>query len=137
MRDERMSYPRRDFLDILRRALTAFPIACFTLTVGTNLAYLQTSNLLWLHFSEWLLLFGLAAGLVAGIVALLQLAFSRTKPSWGYLVCGALVLILAALNNFIHTADGWTAVMPFGITVSIATVVLMLLTGWFGRIRYV
>ena len=41
-------------------------------------------------------------------------------------------LLLATLNSFIHTADGWTAVMPYGLTVSVLTVVVMIATAWLG-----
>lgn len=118
------------------RALVAFPIAAFTLTVVTDLAYVQTSNLLWLHFSEWLLLAGLVAGITAaiylGIISLLR----RSRPSAVHALLGLIALVLAALNSFIHTADGWTAVMPYGLATSIATVAAMILAGWFGRWRH-
>ena len=42
--------------------LVPFPIVCFTLTLLTDIAYWQTSNLMWLHFSEWLLLAGVVFG---------------------------------------------------------------------------
>ena len=117
------------------RALVAFPIATFSLTVLTDIAYLQTSNLLWLHFSEWLLL----AGLVVEIIAALFLAgtsvVQRTRPAWLHALGGLVVLFLAALNSFIHTADGWTAVVPYGLATSIATVAAMILTGFLGRWR--
>ena len=114
------------------RVLTAFPIACFSLTVLTDIAFVQTSNLLWLHFSEWLLL----AGLVFGIGAALSLAImwlsGRVTLSWPHELGGLVVLTLAAVNSFIHTADGWTAVMPYGLLTSVATLAAMVLTGWFG-----
>jgi uncharacterized membrane protein len=40
------------------------------------------------------------------------------------------VLILAFFNNLVHTADGWTAVMPWGLTLSALTVLVMLVTLW-------
>jgi uncharacterized membrane protein len=43
------------------------------------------------------------------------------------------VLILGTLNNLVHTADGWTAVYPTGLGLSIATALAMLVTGWLGR----
>jgi uncharacterized membrane protein len=46
------------------------------------------------------------------------------------------VLLLAAwivevFNSFIHARDGWTAVVPTGLTLSVIAVVLCLLAGWF------
>lgn len=118
------------------RSLVAFPIATFTLTVVTDLAYLQTSNLLWLHFSEWLLLAGLVVGIVAAIYLGIICLVRRSRPSRLHALFGIVALILAALNSFIHTADGWTAVMPYGLAISIATVVAMLLATWFGSWRH-
>lgn len=111
----------------------SFPIACFFLAVLTDIAYWQTSNLLWLHFSEWLLLAGLVFGCFAFVIAVLVLAVWKKGPSWPALLGGVFVLLAAALNSFIHTADGWTAVVPYGLGLSIATVVAMLVTAWLGR----
>lgn len=119
------------------RSLVAFPIATFTLTVVTDLAYIQTSNLLWLHFSEWLLFAGLVFGVLAAIYLGIICLVRRSRPSRLHALFGLIALILAALNSFIHTADGWTAVMAYGLATSIATVVAMLLAGWFGRWRHV
>lgn len=115
------------------RFFASFPVACFFLTVLTDIAYWQTSNLLWLHFSEWLLLAGLIFGCFAFAIAVLVLAIWTEGPSWPALLGGIVVLLAAALNSFIHTADGWTAVVPYGLAVSIVTVVAMLVTAWLGR----
>lgn len=111
-------------------ALVAFPVACFSLTVLTDIAYWQTSNLMWLHFSEWLLLAGLVFGVLAAVVkALDHLLYSR-RAGWLAVLGGIVVLCLAAVNSFVHTADGWTAVVPYGLILSIATVLVMGVTAW-------
>jgi len=115
------------------RFFVSFPVACFFLTVLTDMAYWQTSNLLWLHFSEWLLLAGLVFGCFAFVIAVLVLVLWTEGPSWPTLVGGAFVLAVAALNSFIHTADGWTAVVPYGLAASIVTVMAMFATAWLGR----
>ena len=118
------------------RALVAFPIATFSLTVLTDIAYLQTSNLLWLHFSEWLLL----AGLVFGIIAALFLAgisvVQRRRPAWLHALRRPGCPPPRSSQQLIHTADGWTAVMPYGLATSIVTVAAMILTGFVGRWRH-
>ncbi|TKT74369.1 DUF2231 domain-containing protein [Aquamicrobium sp. LC103] len=113
-------------------ALVAFPIACFSLTVLSDIAYWQTSNLMWLHFSEWLLLAGLVFGVLAAAVRALDYLLYRTRPVWLAVLGGVVVLCLAALNSFVHTADGWTAVVPYGLILSIVTVLVMIVTGWLG-----
>lgn len=97
---------------------------------------MQTSNLLWLHFSEWLLFAGLVIGVPAAIyLGVLYLA-GRVRTSVLHAVFGIVALLLAVLNSFIHTADGWTAVMPYGLATSIATVAAMILAGWFAGRRH-
>jgi len=135
MQNRDVLYPPVWLTSELYRTLVAFPIATFTLTVITDVAYLRTSNLLWLHFSEWLLLAGLIVGILAAIYLGILCLFRHSRPPRLHAVFGILALILAALNSFIHTADGWTAVMPYGLAASIATVIAMLVANWFGGWR--
>lgn len=114
-------------------ALQSFPIACFSLTLLTDLAYIQTSNLLWLHFSEWLLLAGLIFGVMAILARFVDFLITRIRPSWLAVLAAVVVLLLATVNSFVHTADGWTAVVPLGLTLSCLTVLAMLVAGWCAR----
>lgn len=116
------------------RILSAFPIAAFSLATVADVAYWRTANLLWLHFSEWLLFAGIVFAVLAAVVRLLDAVLGGPRFSLLYYVAGAVVLALATLNNFIHTADGITAVMPYGLTVSVLTVLAMCVTGLLGRI---
>lgn len=115
------------------RILSAFPIAAFSLTVATDVAYWRTANLLWLHFSEWLLLTGIVFAGLAALVRLVEAIAGRRRFSPLYYLAGLAVLVLATLNNFIHTADGITAVIPSGLVLSILTVLAMCVTGLAGR----
>lgn len=123
----------------LHSTLHSFPIACFSLTVLTDIAYIQTSNLLWLHFSEWLLLAGLVFGVLALLARAVDYLVRRIRPSWLAVAGGVVVLVLAAINSFVHTADGWTAVVPYGLALSILTFLAMIVTAWLARpgVRYV
>lgn len=120
---------RPTLIDSLHETLRAFPIACFTLVLLTDIAYVQTSNVLWLHFSEWLLLAGVAIGGIAIFLAAIDFLVRRHRPAWLAVLAAIVVLLLALANNFVHTADGWTAVMPMGLTLSALTVVAMLVAG--------
>jgi uncharacterized membrane protein len=119
-------------IELLSSALLSFPVACFTLTVLTDIAYWQTLNLLWLHFSEWLLFAGLVFGALALVVLAIDFALSRVRPAWSAVLAGIAVLLLATLNSFVHTADGWTAVMPYGLALSALTLVVMMAAAWLG-----
>ena len=119
--------------------LQSFPVACFSLTLLTDIIYTRTSNLLWLHFSEWLLLAGLVFGVIALLARALDYLVRGFRPSWLAVLGAIVVLVLAAINSFVHTADGWTAVMPYGLVLSVATVLVMIVTAWMARpgVRYV
>ncbi len=116
--------------------LASFPIVCFSLTLLSDLAYWQTANLLWQHFSEWLLLAGLVFALLAVIAGAIDLVFrlgiNAAVPAWPYLLGAVLALVLAFINSLVHSGDGWTAVVPNGLILSLATVLVMIFTGWFG-----
>lgn len=120
-------------VNLLYVTLLAFPIAGFSLTVLTDIAYWRTLNLLWLHFSEWLLLAGLVFGILAVLVRGIDHLTRSMWPPWPSVVGAIVVLLLAAINSFIHTADGWTAVIPYGLTASVLTVLAMIVTAWFAR----
>jgi uncharacterized membrane protein len=121
------------FVGSVHYTLRSVPITCFSLALASDFFYLQTSNLLWLHFSEWLLLAGVVFGAIAILVAFIDFLIRRIRPSWGAVLLSVVVLVLATVNNLVHTADGWTAVYPMGLTLSIATVLAMLVTAWLGR----
>jgi len=115
--------------------LAQFPAVCFTLTLLTDIAYWQTSNLLWHNFSAWLLFAGLVGGALALIVGFVEF-FVRPRalrPGWAYVLGGVVVLALALLNSFVHAGDGWTAIVPYGLLLSALTVVVMIIIDWLGR----
>jgi uncharacterized membrane protein len=120
-------------LDAFHATLRAFPIACFSLALLTDIAYTQTSELMWLHFSEWLLLAGLVAGAFALIAHGVEYLLRRVRPSWLAVLGAVVVMVLATINSLVHTNDGWTAVVPWGLTLSAVTVFAMIVTAWLAR----
>ncbi len=120
-------------LGVFHGFFRAIPIAAFTMALASDIAYSQTSNLLWLHFSEWLLFAGVVFAGLDLLLSLLEWPIRKLRPAWPAVLLGVVVVGLAFVNNLVHTADGWTAVVPMGIWLSAATVIAMLLTAWFGR----
>ncbi len=110
--------------------LTLFPIpiVCFVAAMATDFAYSRGAALMWLNFSEWLIAAGLAFGALAALALLVEFiarpALRRGRKGWTHtaLFYGALVVEL--FNALVHTSDGWTAVVPAGITLSIIGAVL-------------
>jgi uncharacterized membrane protein len=116
--------------------LVPFPIVCFTLALATDIAYWQTSNLMWLEFSAWLLLAGIAFGVLAAVFGAVDFFFRpeirAVRPAWPHAIGNLIVLTLAFFNNLVHAADGWTAVVPWGLILSALTVLVMFVAGWLG-----
>jgi uncharacterized membrane protein len=116
--------------------LVPFPIVCFTLALVTDIAYWQTSYLMWQEFSAWLLLVGLAFGVLAAVFGAVDFLARREVrdrgPAWPHAIGNAIVLILAFANNLVHAGDGWTAVVPYGLILSALTVLVMFVTAWLG-----
>lgn len=121
--------------------LVPFPIVCFTGAMLSDITYSDTAQVQWANFSEWLLAFGLIFGVLAAIFGLIDFFVAgRTRPriGWFHLIGNAIVLVLALFNNLVHSRDGWTGVVPTGLTLSVITFLLMLVTGFLGwRMAYV
>jgi uncharacterized membrane protein len=58
------------------------------------------------------------------------------RPSWALLIGSPVVLALAILNNFVHSRDAWTAVVPEGLGLSAITVVAIIITAWLGSATF-
>jgi uncharacterized membrane protein len=104
-----MSFGRQPIHPIL----VSFSAPCFVGAFVTDLAYWQTADVLWETFSDWLLTAGM---IMAGLAV-------------GY----ALAVLLSLANAFVHSRDGYTAVVPTGLTLSALVVVILLFTAWVDR----
>lgn len=117
--------------------LVQFPVACFVLVLMTDLAYLRSELYLWQTFSVWLLAAGCVFAGLAGIVGLiifLRERRVRAAPlAWPYAVTCLVAVLVSIINTFVHSRDGYTAVVPTGLALSFLVVVLMLIAtamGW-------
>jgi uncharacterized membrane protein len=50
------------------------------------------------------------------------------RPIWPRMVGYALAILLALANAFVHSRDGYTAVVPTGLTLSALVVAVLVLT---------
>ena len=122
----------------LHSILVQFPVVCFTLALFTDIAYWRSANLMWQNFSSWLLLAGLVFAVLAAVAWIIDFTprppIERIAPAWPQPVGSLVVIVLAFLNSLVHAGDGWTAVVPWGLVLSAATVVVMALAAWYGRV---
>ncbi len=114
--------------------LVAAPVVCFAGALLTDIAYASSANIMWSNFSDWLLAVGMALGVIGFIVALVNMIANRhvraARPTWPFILGSLAVLIVAFLNNLVHSRDAWTSVVPQGLVLSAVTVLLALATGW-------
>jgi len=118
----------------LHRILVSFSAAYFAGALVTDLVYWQTPDVLWERFSIWLIAAGLIMAGLATIAYVIDLAGGRQidRPSWPRVVGYALAVLLSLINAFVHSRDGYTAVVPTGLMLSGLVVVVLLLTAWVG-----
>jgi len=96
----------------------------------TDSMYFSNALMQWANFSAWLITGGLVLALIAALVLVLDYMLGRAGPiSWPDFGLLAVAAILSIVNVFIHTRDGWTSVVPSGITVSALVTILLLVAG--------
>jgi uncharacterized membrane protein len=113
--------------------LFPIPVVCFLGALATDAAYAASAYLMWLHFSEWLIATGLAFGALAALVLLIEFFTHRairTGAGWAHLVLFYLALVVELMNALVHTIDGWTAVVPTGMALSVVGVLLAFGAVW-------
>ena len=110
--------------------LFPIPVVCFVGALLTDIAYSAGAFLMWMHFSEWLIAAGLAFGALAALALLIEFFVSDVIRAgaigWWHLALFYAALIVELVNSLVHTADGWTAVVPTGLVLSIVGAVLAL-----------
>ncbi len=120
----------------LHAMVVPFPIACFVGTLVTDIVYWRTADMMWETFSVWLLTIGLVISFFAVVFGLIDFFGSRNIRSlpgaWLHGLGNGVALVLAIINAFVHSRDGWTAVVPQGLILSALTVIILAFTGWLG-----
>jgi uncharacterized membrane protein len=86
----------------------------------------------WNNVSEWLLAAGLILAALAAVAFIVDVVLARGgKIAWLRVAALAVAAVLGLLNAFVHSPDGYTAVVPEGIILSaIVTVILIGGGGW-------
>jgi uncharacterized membrane protein len=112
--------------------LASFSAAYFVGALVTDLVYWQMPDVMWERFSIWLIMAGLVtAGLavLAYVINIVAGRRQRRRATWPRLVGYAAAVCLAVINAFVHSRDGYTAVVPTGLMLSACVVIVLLLTG--------
>ena len=118
----------------LHKMPVSFSAAYFAGALVTDLVYLQMPDVLWERFSIWLIVAGLIMAGFAVIAYVIDLAGGRQidRPAWPRVTGYTLAVLLSVINAFVHSRDGYTAVVPTGLMLSGLVVAVLLLTAWVG-----
>jgi uncharacterized membrane protein len=108
----------------------SFSAAYFAGALVTDLVYWQMPDVMWERFSIWLITVGLIMAGLAAIAYVIDLLGGRQidRPAWPRAVGYGLAVLLSLLNAFVHSRDGYTAVVPTGLTLSGIVVAVLILT---------
>ena len=120
----------------LHPMLVPFPMVGFLGALVTDIAYARTANVQWSNFSVWLITAGLVMGGLAAVTGMIDyLGDSRVrkkKPATPHMLLNIAVFVVEIFNAFVHSRDGWTAVVPTGLTLSVVSALLLGVSAWLG-----
>jgi len=108
--------------------LVSFSAAYFTGAFVTDLVYWQMPDVMWERFSIWLIAVGLIMAGLAVIAYVIDLLSRRQMPAWPGVVGYAVATLLSLFNAFVHSRDGYTAVVPAGLMLSGIVVAVLIVT---------
>jgi uncharacterized membrane protein len=116
--------------------LVPITVACFVITLITDIVYAQTANMQWANMSAWLLTIGLVVAvfaIIAGLIDFLSEPRIRAlSAAWIHALGNAVVIVIEIFNAFVHSRDAYTSVVPTGLTLSAVAVAILVVTGWNG-----
>ena len=107
-----------------------FSAAYFVGALATDLVYWRMPDVMWERFSIWLITVGLIMAGLAAIAYTIDLLGGRQidRPAWPRAVGYGLAVLLSLINAFVHSRDGYTAVVPTGLALSGLVVAVLILT---------
>ena len=116
--------------------LIPFPIAFFVGALVTDLVFLLTGDPFWARTSLWLIVGGLAGGLIAAIFGLTDfLTIPRVREhniGWVHALGNGTVLLLSLVNLLLRLANPQAGILPWGLLLSFIVTGILVVTGWFG-----
>jgi uncharacterized membrane protein len=113
-----------------------FPIAFLMATFATDSVFWWLGDVFWARASFWLLAAGLASGLGAALLGfadfVLMREVRRHVAAWSHFIVAVMALSLAGANLRLRLEDAAAGILPWGIALSGAMVLLVSIAGWLG-----
>jgi uncharacterized membrane protein len=117
--------------------LVVFPIAFLIGTLVCDLVYINGGNPAWATAALWMVGAGVITALVAAVAGFADfLGDERIRylaDAWRHMVGNLTAVTLAAISWILRVTQGAEeAVMPWGLTLSVAVALILGYTGWKG-----
>jgi uncharacterized membrane protein len=117
--------------------LIPFPVVFLVTAFVTDLVFWTTGNADWAAASMGFLGAGVVMALVAALAGFTDFfADARIREigdAWQHMIGNLIAVVLALINWYIRYRSGAaTGVFPWGISISLITVLLLLFNGWKG-----
>jgi uncharacterized membrane protein len=116
--------------------LVPFPLAFLVGTLATDLAFWGTDDAFFARASLWLVGAGVVTGLIAagvGLVDFLTIARVREHAmGWIHALGNAAALTLSLVSWLLRLGDPASAIVPWGLTLSLVVAAILGITGWAG-----
>ena len=117
---------RSAFAVTLYALLEPLPLGFFSAAWLFDIIYMRGFEIMWTDAASWLIAFGLVIAILPRLISLVYLFRGSSAPEKTHFWLSLLAIILAVLNAFIHSRDGY-AVVPLGVILSTLVVALLLL----------
>ncbi|RAM50464.1 MAG: hypothetical protein C6Y22_16850 [Hapalosiphonaceae cyanobacterium JJU2] len=116
--------------------LVQFPIAFLVGAFLTDAVFWFTNDSFWARGSFWLITAGLVGGFAAAITGLLDfLRIGRVRKrtaGWAHLILNVSALVLTIINLVLRWNNPISAVLPWGLIISVIVATLLGISGWYG-----
>lgn len=120
----------------LHPMLVPLPIAAIVGLLGTDIAWWLTLDPFWARAGLWLAGFAAVTGTVAAGAGAIDFMttdkVSRLATGWVHAGGNLVVLFLVIVSWFMRSSDPSAFILPAGLLLSAALVVLLGITGWAG-----
>jgi uncharacterized membrane protein len=139
--------PNRDYQGIATTAkigehpihpmLIPFPIALLVATFACDIVFWSTGNSFWADAAFWSLTAAIVTALVAALAGFADFfgneQIRAIGDAWKHMLGNLAAVVLACVNLWLRYDGGRAdAILPWGLVLSTAVVLLLLYTGWKG-----
>ncbi len=116
--------------------LVQFPIAFLVGATLSDVIYWFVRDSFWALAAYWLIIGGFVGGLAAALTGMLDfLRIERVRKrtaGWAHMVLNIIVMVLTLVNLLLRWNHPVSAVLPWGIIISLIAATALGISGWYG-----